>query len=133
FVIYTINLTLILALYLINNRNFIDLVHISISFTFLNLLLSIFLIPLSIFTLIVFNNYIISIVITIGITLLSMILIPAPFAALIPTTLSYRFSIAIISSSMSLDSTPNIIIGLTILILLSISMTYLSLRQLKAS
>ncbi|PNZ65766.1 hypothetical protein CD128_11290, partial [Staphylococcus croceilyticus] len=38
FVIYTINLTLILALYLINNRNFIDLVHISISFTFLNLL-----------------------------------------------------------------------------------------------
>ncbi|MCJ1655397.1 ABC transporter permease [Staphylococcus sp. NRL 18/288] len=133
FVIYLINLGLILALYLINNIDFIDLVNIFISFTLLNLLLTIFLIPLSIFTLIMFNHYIISIVITIGITLLSMILIPAPFASLIPTTLSYRFSIGIISSSMSLDSLPNTLIGITILILLSISMTYLSLRQLKVN
>ena len=104
---------------------------IIISFTVLNLLLTTFLIPLSITLVTIFNNYIVSLVITIGITMVSLILIPAPFSNLIPTTLSYRVGLDIIDSSMGFESSNDIIVGIMLLIIISIIFIFTGVRNLK--
>ncbi|MFO3702207.1 ABC transporter permease [Staphylococcus felis] len=129
--LYAINLTLLLAFYLIQGRPLRDLMLIFVSFTLFNILLIIFMIPLSITAVIITKNYIVSIVLSIGIAMVSMILMPAPFANLIPTTLSYRLGLATIDSSIGFDSPNSVIIGIIVLIVVSLLLIILGSRNLK--
>lgn len=129
--LYLLNLILLLLFYFIFDGLSESLVMIIISFTVLNLLLTTFLIPLSITLVTIFNNYIVSLVIIIGITMVSLILIPAPFSNLIPTTLSYRVGLDIIDSSMGFESSNDIIVGIMLLIIISIIFIFAGVRNLK--
>ncbi|WP_220473116.1 hypothetical protein, partial [Staphylococcus gallinarum] len=122
---------LVLGFYLLLGRSFKELELIFFSFTLLNIFLALFMLPLSISIVVLFNNYIASIVTTIGISMISMILIPAPFANLIPNTLGYRLGITSIDSSLGFDSPSSLIIGILISLIISIILILAGSKNLK--
>jgi hypothetical protein len=131
FFLYALNLLLVLGFYLLLGRSFKELELIFFSFTLLNIFLALFMLPLSISIVVLFNNYIASIVTTIGISMISMILIPAPFANLIPSTLGYRLGITSIDSSLGFDSPSSLIIGILISLIISIILILAGSKNLK--
>ncbi|MGV2929287.1 ABC transporter permease [Macrococcus capreoli] len=129
--LYIINLSLIVLFYIFFGNNSKQLLTILVSFTLLNLFLIIFMLPISITTVIIFNNYIIAIVLSIALSMFSMILIAAPFAYFIPTTLSYRFGMSIIDASMGFESITQNLVGISFLLISSVILIFVGIKQLK--
>ncbi|HDM8570517.1 TPA: ABC transporter permease [Staphylococcus aureus] len=130
-VIYAVNLSLIIVFYFIFDTNIKNLYLILVSFSLLHFFLILFMLPLAITIVILFRNNIISIVVSIGISMFSMILIAAPFAYLIPTTLSYRLAISVVDSSMGIDTVSQTIIGISLILISSSILTIIGSKKLK--
>ncbi len=124
FLIYILNLLLLVSLYSIYRMDLDKILYLFMSF-------SILMIPLSIFTIIVFNNYIVSLIITIAISMISMILIPAPFANIIPTTLGYRLGLSIIDVSIGFENSISYTTGVFVLLIISTACIIISIKNLK--
>ncbi|MCG1272721.1 ABC transporter permease [Staphylococcus epidermidis] len=131
FLIYILNLLLLVSLYSIYRMDLDKILYLFMSFSTLNIILTIFMIPLSIFTIIVFNNYIVSLIITIAISMISMILIPAPFANIIPTTLGYRLGLSIIDVSIGFENSISYTTGIFVLLIISTACIIISIKNLK--
>ncbi|WP_278926727.1 ABC transporter permease [Staphylococcus auricularis] len=129
--LYATNLILVCGFYLVMGRSIEDLMEIFISFSVLNIILIMFIVPLSITSIIMFQNYVVSVVIILGIAMFSMMVILAPFAHLIPTTLGYWLGLVSIDSSLVEITSLNLIIGGLVLVIVSVIITYIGIRNLK--
>ncbi|MEK4304221.1 ABC transporter permease [Oceanobacillus sp. FSL K6-0251] len=128
-VIFISNLIILLVFYSIVDREFSNLYKIILSFTTLHLIV---VISVSlIFSVIIqlTRNIVISISIGIGGSLISMILMAAPFSYLIPLTFGYRAGLYFVDNEFYYDN-PLIstLVGIGITIVLALIMLILSLK-----
>lgn len=127
-----LNLAAILLFYIINGVTISDLSTIIISFLILNFFTIFIMTVVSTFLINLTQNVIIAIVCGIGISLVTMIFMAAPFSYIFPTSLGYRLGLKFIDPSFYYSSpVTHTIIGFIITLVIFIIFYILSFKTMK--
>ncbi|MBF0753777.1 hypothetical protein E4T89_05775 [Jeotgalicoccus nanhaiensis] len=127
-----VNLFIIIIFYAFNNAGLLTLGRISLSFISLNIFIIVSVGALTLFIINITKNIIISFTAGIVFTIISMILIAAPFSYLLPATLGYRIGHLLLDSSFYYDK-PLIhtLTGFLITVITTLSLYFLAYKKFK--